>query len=58
MVDVYLEMLMNSIHSVQTKKQYARTFGIFLKFTGLKDGREVMQLEPKRLSELVIEYVL
>ena len=58
MVDVYLEMLMNSIHSVQTKKQYARTFKIFLKYTGLKNGREVVSLEPKRLTELVIEYVL
>jgi integrase len=58
MVDVYLEMLMNSVHSVQTQRQYARTFGLFLRFTGLKNGREVVSLEPKRLTELVIEYVL
>ena len=37
MVDVYLEMLMNSVHSVQTQRQYTRTFVMFLKFTGLKN---------------------
>ena len=58
MVDTYLEMLMNSVHSVQTKEQYTRTFGMFLKFAGLKNGHDVMQLETKRLTELVIDYVL
>ena len=58
MVDVYLEMLMNSVHSVQTQRQYTRTFVMFLKFAGLKNGLDVIQLEPKRLTELIIEYVL
>ncbi len=58
MVDTYLEMLMNSVHSVKTKEQYTRTFGMFLKFAGLKNGHDVMQLETKRLTELVIDYVL
>ena len=58
MVDAYLEMLMNSVHSVQTQRQYTRTFVMFLKFTGLKNGLDVIQLEPKRLTELIIEYVL
>jgi integrase len=58
MVDAYLEMLMNSVHSVQTQRQYTRTFGMFLKFAGLKNGHDVMQLETKRLTELVIDYVL
>jgi len=31
---------------------------MFLKFTGLKNGLDVIQLEPKRLTELIIEYVL
>ena len=54
MVDVYLEMLMNSVHSVQTQRQYTRTFVMFLKFAGLKNGLDVIQLEPKRLTELII----
>ena len=57
-VDSTLEYLLASMKSPASKKTYEVNFHRFLKFTGMKNGQQILDTSQKKLTELVIGYVL
>ena len=57
-VDQPLELLMASLKSIDSRGNYKRNYLRFLEFTGMKNGQQILDTTPKKLTMIIIEYVL
>ena len=57
-VDSTLEYLLASLKSPASKRTYEVSFRRFLRFTGMKNGQQILDTSHKKLTELVIGFVL
>ena len=57
-VDQPLELLMASLKSIDGRKTYKSNYLQFLKFTGMKNGQQLIDTTPKKLTQIIIDYIL
>ena len=56
--DPPLELLMASLKSIDARSNYKANYLRFLEFTGMKNGQQILDTTPKKLTQLIIDYVL
>ena len=57
-VDSTLEFLLASVKSPASKRTYRTNFHRFLTYTEMKNGQQILDTSPKKLTELIIGYVM
>ena len=55
--DFPLKLMMKSLKSIASRKTYAGNYRRFLEWTGKKNGQELIEIQPKKLKELIINYL-
>ena len=56
--DPPFELLMASLKSIDARNNYKANYLRFLEFTGMKNGQQIIDTPPKKLTQLIIDYVL
>jgi integrase len=56
--DQPLELLLSSLKSIDGRKTYKANYQKFLDFSGMKNGQQIIDTTPKKLTQIIIDYVL
>ena len=57
-VDQPFELLMASVKSANSRLTYKTHYNTFLKFSRMKDGQQLIDTTPKKLTEIIIAWIL
>ena len=55
--DFPLKLMIKSLKSIASRKTYAGNYRRFLEWSGKKNGQELIEIEPKKLKEMIINYL-